>query len=326
MQYKGEKLLLLVLFISFFFSVKSFADEIVIFEEDFSSVTSGNSNSSTGSNSSLKSLEHFTSFSYIYKAGGAIRIGQTTESGSITTEGMDLTGYEGTFKVIVGVKGWSSILSDLIITMTNSAGDTCSKTLTYTATRSDSFEKIEVDFTGGDTLSTLTFSTIDGCLFLNYIKVYYEDSGIYTVNTPTLSVADGTTFAENESIKVKATCTTVGSTIYYTTDGSTPSDESTEFPSSGLIITETTTLSVIAIASGYNDSKVVTATYTMINDSILHCALVGCLLSNESYHAMLSTQNTNSNKMDAEKVYVVNSKLIYKDAIDSVNLLVELIC
>ena len=75
---------------------------------------------------------------------------------------------------------------------------------------------------------------------------------------PTFSVATGTyTSVQNVSIS----CATAGATIYYTTDGSTPTSSSTQY-TGAITINETITLKAIAyIGTCY--SNVTTATYTM---------------------------------------------------------------
>ncbi len=56
---------------------------------------------------------------------------------------------------------------------------------------------------------------------------------------------------------------TEDATIYYTTDGSTPDEDSDEFPAAGVKITENTTFKAIAIDAAGNSSEVTTAAYTI---------------------------------------------------------------
>lgn len=84
-------------------------------------------------------------------------------------------------------------------------------------------------------------------------------SGGGTVATPVIS--PGT---ENFAVSVSATITdsTVGSTIYYTLDGSTPTTSSAVY-STALTITSNTTLTAMAAASGMTNSSISAATYTL---------------------------------------------------------------
>lgn len=76
--------------------------------------------------------------------------------------------------------------------------------------------------------------------------------------TPTFTVAEG----EYDEVKnVELSCATDGATIYYTTNGDTPTSSSTEY-TGGISITETTTLKAIAVKDEVA-SAVASATYTM---------------------------------------------------------------
>jgi hypothetical protein len=81
-----------------------------------------------------------------------------------------------------------------------------------------------------------------------------------TVATPVISPASGS-FSTSRTVTI--TCATAGSTIYYTTNGDTPTEDSTEYTGS-ITVTETTTVKAIAVAEGYDDSAVATATYTKL--------------------------------------------------------------
>ena len=53
-----------------------------------------------------------------------------------------------------------------------------------------------------------------------------------------------------------------GVTIYYTTDGSTPTTASTQYTGSAIPVIHTTTIKAIAVAPGWSQSPVASATYT----------------------------------------------------------------
>ena len=79
-----------------------------------------------------------------------------------------------------------------------------------------------------------------------------------TVATPTFTPAEGT-YYEPQSVSIS--CATDGATICYTTDGTEPTENSSQY-SVPLTISETTTLKAKAFKSGYTASTVATATYT----------------------------------------------------------------
>ena len=57
-------------------------------------------------------------------------------------------------------------------------------------------------------------------------------------------------------------CGTSGATIYYTTDGSTPTTSSSVY-STAIPVSKTTTIKALATANGYNNSTIAEATYTI---------------------------------------------------------------
>jgi sugar lactone lactonase YvrE len=79
------------------------------------------------------------------------------------------------------------------------------------------------------------------------------------VETPAFSVAAGTYFAPQT---VAITDVTAGATIYYTTDGTTPTTSSTEY-TGAITVGATETVNAIAVASGYRQSGAATAAYTI---------------------------------------------------------------
>jgi sugar lactone lactonase YvrE len=80
-----------------------------------------------------------------------------------------------------------------------------------------------------------------------------------TTATPAFTVAAGT-YATPQSVTI--TDTTTGATIYYTTDGSTPSLASTAY-TGPITVNSTETISAIAVAPNYIDSTVAEAAYVI---------------------------------------------------------------
>ncbi len=87
-------------------------------------------------------------------------------------------------------------------------------------------------------------------------------SGVYTLKAvaPAFSPGGGT-YASAQSVTI--TTTTSGASIRYTTDGSTPTSTTGTLYTSAVAIASTTTLKAIAYKSGWADSDVTTAVYTI---------------------------------------------------------------
>ncbi len=90
-------------------------------------------------------------------------------------------------------------------------------------------------------------------------------SATYTISTapaaaaPTMSLAAGT-YTSTQTVTLADA--TPGAVIYYTTNGSTPTTASAVY-STALTVSATTTVKAIAAASGYSNSAVSSATYTI---------------------------------------------------------------
>jgi glucosylceramidase len=96
-------------------------------------------------------------------------------------------------------------------------------------------------------------------------------TGTFTINipvaaTPAFSVAPGSYTAAQT---VSLTDSTAGASIYYTTNGATPTTGSTLYSSSSPIaVSSTTTINAIAVASGYSTSAVATGTFTILGPAV----------------------------------------------------------
>ena len=91
------------------------------------------------------------------------------------------------------------------------------------------------------------------------VQLYKENSGGQaTVATPTFSPLGGI-YTESQSVTIS--CATDGADIYYTNDGTEPTESSSLY-SSAIEVSETTTLKAKAFKTGSTPSGVATATYT----------------------------------------------------------------
>lgn len=86
----------------------------------------------------------------------------------------------------------------------------------------------------------------------------FKEVASSSVETPVISPASGT---YNDPITVSITCATAGASIYYTTDGTTPTASSNEYAATPFSVSTTTTVKAVAIL-GTETSNVATATYT----------------------------------------------------------------
>lgn len=98
-------------------------------------------------------------------------------------------------------------------------------------------------------------------------KSGYADSGVSTISyleaaaTPVITPSAGT-FNNDQSVTI--TCTTPSSSIYYTTNGATPTTGSTLYTGAFTVSSDSTTVKAIAIAAGRADSSIVSELFTLV--------------------------------------------------------------
>lgn len=80
------------------------------------------------------------------------------------------------------------------------------------------------------------------------------------VAKPTFSVGTGT---YNNDQNVTLSCSTTDATIYYTTNGDSPTSSSTEY-TGAITVDRTMTIKAIGIKDGLTDSEIASATYTLV--------------------------------------------------------------
>jgi hypothetical protein len=120
------------------------------------------------------------------------------------------------------------------------------------------FSEVKVVTATGTQTATATGSTTD--TFVNLIVTLEATAA----STPTFSPAAGT-YSSAQTVTISDS--TSGSTIYYTTNGTTPTTASSTY-SSAITVSATETLEAIATASGDSPSAVGSAAYTISSASI----------------------------------------------------------
>lgn len=184
-----------------------------------------------------------------YMAGGAspeLLVGKSTGSFSAT---IPLDKYYGNLKL-----SYKTNAKSMTISTSTTGLSTSGTTSFYTA------GEHEVTFTGitaATTSITIVFTPGSDNVRLDDIELKGR------MAAPQFSVPAGDVSA-GTSVTLSATA---GATIYYTTDGSTPTSSSSAY-SSALTIDETTTIKAIAVKSG-KESSVATATYTVTTEPVI---------------------------------------------------------
>ena len=147
----------------------------LLFNEPFDDITDGNNTSNSGSGSVWNGCDHFPSVTAAYQAGGAVKMGTGSKTGSITSAAIPFAG--GTLCVSIDVKGWTTVEGELDVTLGNKK-----KTVEYSAKMSDAFETATLTFDNVPANPTLTIATTAKRAFVDNVKVWQPTgTGITTL-------------------------------------------------------------------------------------------------------------------------------------------------
>ena len=144
------------------------------------------------------------------------------------------------------------------------AGDT----ITVTATAAAGYELATLTYTYGQTTNNINTQTMQFTMPASDVTVNATFTELAHVANPTFTPAEGSYITEQQ---VSIACTTESATIYYTTDGTEPTTESTVYVEA-FTVSATTTVKAFAVKEGMNNSDVTSATYTIIEPMTIAAA------------------------------------------------------
>ena len=162
--------------------------------------------------------------------------------------------------------------------ITASAGDVVldkeAWTLTWTGNAS------EVTLTVSDRAEWGTDTSKAGRFVISAMEVTTGGAGIERSETPVISPEETTFSDEGVAVTISAAA---GAKIYYTLDGTNPTEESDLYVAP-IALTETTTVKAIAIEEGKSASAVAEKTYTYRSGSFQMTSVLGSAVLGETYN------------------------------------------
>ncbi|MCR5696725.1 MAG: chitobiase/beta-hexosaminidase C-terminal domain-containing protein [Marinilabiliaceae bacterium] len=285
--------------------------QTVLFEETFDkcSGTGGNDGSWSGTVAGSKinatnpyadniDNEGWTFTPDCYIADKCIRLGTGKAAGSVTTPALsELTSDAATLTFRAGA--WNSASDGTTLSISIS-GDGASLSVSSVTLERGAFNTYTVKISGGLETSKITFTTSAKRFFLDDVKIVSGWVDEEIVETPEIS-ATATDFEESTTVTITAE---EGAAIYYTTDGTTPTAESTAY-SAPFDVTATATVKAIAVKGG-KTSIVASLALTKVDVTSMTFA--------EAYDWCLEQDYTKSVKHDGYvKITFEDAKVLYVD-------------
>lgn len=175
---------------------------------------------------------------------------------------LSTSGIEGTIKkIVIKTSGASSVNGSFTVLVGDiQYGSTTKLTATNTAYTFTGAASGKVEFKYTQTSSK--------ALYVKSIEITYENGPVKEiVATPVISPASQE-FKKGETVSVSISTETEGATIYYTTNGTTPSASNGTKYEDSFEVNSTTTVKAIAVKEGCSDSEVASATYTMVDPNV----------------------------------------------------------
>lgn len=203
----------------------------------------------------------------------------TTPSTSSTQYTQPITvGSTATIKAISTATGYSSsAAASATYTINISAAGGGTSLPTKIVTIADAVPGVTIYYTTDGTTPTTSSAQYTGPITINSTStikaiavangytnsavgaITVSDPGSSQAATPTLSPSAGI-YSAAQTIAISAS--TAGAVIYYTTDGTTPTTNSTQY-SGAIQVSSSATINAIAVATGYANSATASATYTI---------------------------------------------------------------